>query len=125
VPIQIDLDAEGFKIRDAFVWNAHGQRALLHLVLFGTDPCAILQAEKLVSPEMFARTFCDDLDLDLSHVAEISKQIREQVQEATGVATIPLRSEEEEADSAEKDLRVVLSVSARLRVYRTGPSAPG
>lgn len=68
-------------------------------------------AEKLVSPEMFAKTFCDDLDLDSSHVTEVSRQIREQVQEATGVATMPLRSEAEEKACAEKDLRVVLNVS--------------
>lgn len=65
----------------------------------------------MITPEAFARTFCDELDLPNTLVSEVAKQIKEQVQESTGVASLVLRSEEEEGECVEKDLRVVLNVS--------------
>ena len=68
------------------------------------------RAEKLITPESFARVFCEDLDIPSNWVAEVAKQITEQVDEQTGVAEIAVRSEEDEVDHVEKDLRVILNV---------------
>lgn len=61
----------GYKIRDIFTWNLH---------------------EALFTPEDFAIAFVQDLDLPHpnSAVAEISKQIRTQLEEYAGVALHPL-----------------------------------
>ncbi|KAK4705948.1 chromatin structure-remodeling complex subunit SFH1, partial [Phenoliferia sp. Uapishka_3] len=93
VPIQIDIDVDTFKIRDSFVWNLN---------------------EKLITPESFARIFCDDLDIPSSWVAEIAKQITDQVEEQTGVAEIAVRSVEDEAEHVEKDLRVILNLDVQI-----------
>lgn len=69
-------------------------------------------AEKLITPEAFARVFCDDLDIPQSWATEVAKQITEQCDEQTGIAEIALRGEEDERDEVEKDLRVILNVSA-------------
>lgn len=63
--------APGYKIRDIFMWNLH---------------------ETLFTPEDFAIAFVQDLDLPspASSVAEISKQIRTQLEEYAGVALHPL-----------------------------------
>lgn len=63
----------GYKIRDVFTWNLH---------------------EALSTPEDFAITFVQDLDLPPSihgaAIAEVSKQIRTQLEEYAGVALHPL-----------------------------------
>lgn len=67
-------------------------------------------SEKFITPEAFAKIFCDDLDIPASYVAEITRQITEQCEEQTGVAEVAVRGEEEEQQDIEKDLRVVLNV---------------
>lgn len=61
----------GYKIRDIFMWNLH---------------------EALFTPEDFAIAFVQDLDLPNPNaaIAEISKQIRTQLEEYAGVALHPL-----------------------------------
>lgn len=61
----------GYKIRDIFMWNLH---------------------ETLFTPEDFAIAFVQDLDLPNPNaaVADISKQIRTQLEEYAGVALHPL-----------------------------------
>lgn len=61
----------GYKIRDIFTWNLH---------------------ETLFTPEDFAIAFVQDLDLPNPNaaVADISKQIRTQLEEYAGVALHPL-----------------------------------
>ncbi|GAA5941229.1 hypothetical protein JCM3775_006654 [Rhodotorula graminis] len=93
IPVQIDLDVDTFKIRDCFVWNVH---------------------EKLITPQAFARIFCDDLDIDHSHLQEVSRQIQAQIDEQTLVAQFPLRSPEEEEEHVERDQRVVLNLDIQL-----------
>ncbi|BGP16457.1 hypothetical protein JCM10213_003987 [Rhodosporidiobolus nylandii] len=97
VPIQIDLDVDTFKVRDTFTWNVR---------------------EKLISPGAFARTFCDDLDLPESYVEQVTKQISEQVSEQMGLAEIGVRSEQEEKDQVEKDLRVVVNLDVQIGTLR-------
>lgn len=76
--------------------------------------------ERHITPAAFARVFCDDLDLDTqTYAKEVERQIAEQVQEQAGLALYPLRSEEEESQMVEKDLRVIINVrptSPRLNV---------
>lgn len=78
--------------------------------------------EELITPETFARTFCADLDLPQEPYAEIvSNQIRAQLEDHEGVATMYLGADadisEEEDESPGEDVgecRVILSVSLVL-----------
>lgn len=81
------------------------------------DPAPRLP-EKHITPEAFAKIFCDDLDIPASYAAEITKQIIEQCEEQTGVAEIAVRGEEEEQQDVEKDLRVVLNVRSCLPSFQ-------
>ncbi|SCZ88006.1 BZ3500_MvSof-1268-A1-R1_Chr2-1g04129 [Microbotryum saponariae] len=93
VPIQIDLEVDTFRIRDSFVWNIN---------------------EKLITPESFARIFCDDLDIPPSCASEVARQIKEQCGEQMGVAEIPVRAAEDELAEIEKDLRVILHLNVMV-----------
>lgn len=59
VPIRLDMEFEGQKLRDCFTWNKN---------------------ENLITPEQFAEIICDDLDLNpLSFVGPIAQSIRQQI----------------------------------------------
>lgn len=60
VPIRLDMEIEGQKLRDTFTWNKN---------------------ESLITPEQFAEILCDDLDLNpLSFVPAIAQAIRQQIE---------------------------------------------
>ncbi|XP_019874976.1 SWI/SNF-related matrix-associated actin-dependent regulator of chromatin subfamily B member 1 isoform X1 [Aethina tumida] len=60
VPIRLDMEIEGQKLRDTFTWNKN---------------------ESLISPEQFAEVLCDDLDLNpLTFVPAIAQAIRQQLE---------------------------------------------
>lgn len=60
VPIRLDMELEGQKLRDTFTWNKH---------------------ESMITPEQFAEILCDDLDLNpLPFVPAISLAIRQQIE---------------------------------------------
>lgn len=62
LPIRLDIDEEPYKVRDTFVWNV---------------------ADETVTPEMFARTICEDFGLPLKTFEEkIAARIREAIAEA-------------------------------------------
>ncbi|KAI6098101.1 hypothetical protein F5141DRAFT_1146636 [Pisolithus sp. B1] len=70
VPIRVEFDTDTHRIRDCFVWNLY---------------------ETLVKPEMFARVFCADLELPVVPWAEtVANQIRAQLEEHEGVASLDL-----------------------------------
>lgn len=70
VPIRVEFDTDTHRIRDCFVWNLY---------------------ETLVKPEMFARVFCADLELPAVPWAEtVANQIRAQLEEHEGVASLDL-----------------------------------
>ncbi|KNZ77215.1 Chromatin structure-remodeling complex subunit sfh1 [Termitomyces sp. J132] len=70
IPIRVEFETETHRIRDCFVWNLN---------------------ETLIKPETFARTFCNDLDLPLTPWADtIANQIRAQIEEHEGVASMDL-----------------------------------
>lgn len=59
VPIRVDIELEGQKLRDTFTWNKN---------------------EMLISPEIFAEILCDDLDLNpVAFIPAISQSIRQQL----------------------------------------------
>ncbi|XP_063699426.1 SWI/SNF-related matrix-associated actin-dependent regulator of chromatin subfamily B member 1 [Culicoides brevitarsis] len=60
VPIRLDMELEGQKLRDTFTWNKN---------------------ECMISPEQFAEVLCDDLDLNpLTFIPAIAAAIRQQVE---------------------------------------------
>ncbi|CAF3360643.1 unnamed protein product [Rotaria sp. Silwood1] len=60
VPIRLDMEIEGQKLRDTFTWNKN---------------------EQLITPEMFAEILCDDLDLNtIVFVPAIAQAIRQQLE---------------------------------------------
>lgn len=60
VPIRVDLEIEGQKLRDTFTWNKN---------------------EQLITPEIFAELLCDDLDLNpVTFIPAISQSIRQQLE---------------------------------------------
>ncbi|KAF4123926.1 chromatin structure-remodeling complex subunit SFH1 [Geosmithia morbida] len=75
-----DLTAP-YKLRDIFCWNLH---------------------ETLITTDQFAQTLAQDLDLPHRHliIPEISKQIRTQLEEYSGVALHPLFHTEASATTA-------------------------
>ena len=59
MPIRLDIEFDGVKLRDCFTWN---------------------RTEQLITPEQFAEILCDDLDLNpISFVPAIAQAIRQQV----------------------------------------------
>jgi chromatin structure-remodeling complex subunit SFH1 len=62
-------------------------------------------AENLISPESFAQTFCQDLDLPLTHVENIVNMIRAQLEEHSGVVGVDVNDGDKEPDC-----RVILRV---------------
>ncbi|KAJ3351394.1 hypothetical protein GGF32_004289 [Allomyces javanicus] len=60
IPIKLELDLDGYKLRDLFVWNVR---------------------EAMVSPEKFAEIMCTDLGLAPKFVPIIAMSIRNQIDE--------------------------------------------
>jgi len=59
VPVRLDMEIEGHKLRDTFTWNKN---------------------EQTITPEQFAEVLCDDLDLPaISFVPAIASSIRQQI----------------------------------------------
>jgi chromatin structure-remodeling complex subunit SFH1 len=82
-----------FKLRDIFCWNLH---------------------ETLITTDQFAQTLAQDLDLPNRQyiVAEISKQIRTQLEEYSGVALHPLFHAETQQTPAQPASAVVAAPTA-------------
>ncbi|GAB6028712.1 SWI SNF, matrix associated, actin dependent regulator of chromatin, sub b, member 1 [Chamberlinius hualienensis] len=60
VPVRLDMEIEGQKLRDTFTWNKN---------------------ETLMTPEQFAEILCDDLDLSpVAFVPAIATSIRQQIE---------------------------------------------
>ena len=73
--------------------------------------------ESLVKPETFARIFCNDLDLPLIPWAEtIANQIKAQIEEHEGVASMDLTDSEDDAEGELPECRVILSVSDATQI---------
>jgi len=69
VPIRVEFETETLRIRDCFVWNLN---------------------ETLIKPESFAKVFCADLDLPSVWAETVANQIRAQLEDHEGVASMDL-----------------------------------
>ncbi|KAI7905416.1 uncharacterized protein BX663DRAFT_499650 [Cokeromyces recurvatus] len=97
VPIRIELEHEGYKLRDTFTWNLN---------------------ESLITPEQFAEIMCEDLRLPVNIFSEqIAKVIKEQIEDYNLNASNILKDEFEEAmenkinnDDKQIELRTVIKL---------------
>lgn len=90
VPIRLDMELEGQKLRDTFTWNKNGTKQFLQPIQRNhSDPniflCSNLpiriSTESLITPEQFAEVLCDDLDLNpVPFVPAIAIAIRHQIE---------------------------------------------
>ncbi|EJF64964.1 SNF5-domain-containing protein [Dichomitus squalens LYAD-421 SS1] len=104
IPIRVEFETDSQRIRDCFVWNMN---------------------EELITPEIFARTFCTDLDLPLQPYVEIvANQMRAQIEEHEGVASMYLGadaevSEEEDESPGDEvsECRVILSIDVQIATH--------
>ncbi|GJE98995.1 SNF5-domain-containing protein [Phanerochaete sordida] len=99
VPIRVEFETDTHRIRDCFVWNLH---------------------EDLIPPEVFARSFVQDLDLpEHPWVELVANQIRAQLEEHEGVASMdfdianPFGPGEDEVP----ECRVILSIDVQIATY--------
>ncbi|KAI8885301.1 SNF5-domain-containing protein [Backusella circina FSU 941] len=76
VPIRLDLEYDGYKLRDTFTWNLN---------------------ETLVTPEQFGEIMCEDLKLPSPVANQIAKAIREQLDDYyLNAASMLIRNEDDE-----------------------------
>ncbi|KAG6828558.1 hypothetical protein H0H87_001592 [Tephrocybe sp. NHM501043] len=99
IPIRVEFETDTHRIRDCFVWNLN---------------------ETLIRPETFARTFCTDLDLPLQPWLDtVANQIRAQIEEHEGVASMDLGIDgaiEPTAPGTDEipECRVILSIDVQI-----------
>ncbi|KAF9512885.1 hypothetical protein BS47DRAFT_1372665 [Hydnum rufescens UP504] len=108
VPIRIDLDTETHRIRDCFVWNLN---------------------EEILTPEVFARIFCQDLDLPVvPYVDQVAGAIKTQLEEHAGVAsfdvdapsratTPPPPTQNPSTEANKVDCRVILALDVQISTF--------
>ena len=99
VPIRLDIEIDGQKLRDTFTWNKNG---IILTNSISTSITTYLCSELLITPEQFAQILCDDLELySTTFVPAIASSIRQQLEQFT-TDVIP---------EDEEDRRVVIKVS--------------
>lgn len=106
VPVRVEFETETHRIRDCFMWDLN---------------------DDLVKPELFARIFCTDLDLPQNPWVEtIANQIRAQLEEYEGIATMDLGSsatgyeevdDEDSMDVEVPECRVILSIDVQIATH--------
>ncbi|KAI9206640.1 uncharacterized protein BJ171DRAFT_473161 [Polychytrium aggregatum] len=69
VPIRIDFEDSGIKVRDTFTWNLN---------------------ESCITPEQFAKVFCDDMHLPKNFAPPIAKSIRDQIEDSRSFRSIAI-----------------------------------
>lgn len=101
VPIRLDIDIEGQKLRDTFTWNKTGKKRFVFIHFIAPVPFIRAYPETMITPEQFAEVLCDDLDLPSSQfVSAIASSIRHQCDQFT-TDMIP---------EDEEDRRVIIKV---------------
>jgi len=86
VPVRLDMEVEGQKLRDTFCWNKN---------------------EQLITPEMFSEVLCDDLDVNPSlFVPLISQAIRAQIESVPNNQPVIL--------SEQGDQRVIIKLNIHV-----------
>lgn len=90
VPIRLDMEYEGQKLRDCFTWNKN---------------------ESLITPEQYAEILCDDLDLNpINFVSAIAQVIRSQVEAFPDTDPAPAPH----SDGVVSDQRVILKLNIHV-----------
>lgn len=90
VPIRLDMEYEGQKLRDCFTWNKN---------------------ESLITPEQYAEILCDDLDLNpINFVSAIAQVIRSQVEAFPDTDPAPTPP----SDEVVSDQRVILKLNIHV-----------
>ncbi|KAF0761800.1 SWI/SNF-related matrix-associated actin-dependent regulator of chromatin subfamily B member 1 isoform X2 [Aphis craccivora] len=91
VPIRLDMEIEGQKLRDTFTWNKNG-----------------IGIKSLITPEQFAEVLCDDLDLNpLPFVPAIAQSIRQQIEAFNNDNIL----------DEQHDQRVIIKVNNMIYIY--------
>lgn len=86
VPVRLDIDIDGQKLRDCFTWN---------------------KSENLITPETFAEVLCDDLDLSpMQFVPAIAQAIRNQVKQYS--------TEPDVAYDKQMDQRIIIKLNVHV-----------
>ncbi|XP_030872937.1 SWI/SNF-related matrix-associated actin-dependent regulator of chromatin subfamily B member 1 [Leptonychotes weddellii] len=82
VPIRLDMEIDGQKLRDAFTWNMNDFLQRTHYLYSDQNQTTTTKnPKKLMTPEMFSEILCDDLDLNpLTFVPAIASAIRQQIE---------------------------------------------
>lgn len=108
VPIRLDMEIEGQKLRDTFTWNRNGTVGIF-FYLFSKQHFLneFILAETSISPEQFAEVLCDDLDLNpITFVPAIAQCIRQQLD------SFP--AEGESMMEGQTDQRVIIKVLVKI-----------
>jgi chromatin structure-remodeling complex subunit SFH1 len=85
VPIRLNLEAEGYRVTDFFMWNMN---------------------ETVMTPEAFAIITCQDFDLPVGFTHTIASSIKNQLQEYSTLASVKL--------PPESGIHVILQLSVNL-----------
>lgn len=86
VPIRLDMDIEGQKLRDTFLWNKN---------------------ETMMTPDQFAEVLCDDLDLNPIHfVPAITAAVQQQLEN--------FPSESDNLLKEQQDQRVIIKLNIHV-----------
>ncbi|KAH8114468.1 SNF5-domain-containing protein [Phellopilus nigrolimitatus] len=106
VPVRVEFETDTHRIRDCFMWDLN---------------------DDLIKPEAFARIFCADLDLPaVPWVETVTNQIRAQLEEYEGIASMDLGSgvdgyaKEDADDTIDVDVpecRVILSIDVQIATH--------
>ncbi|KAJ3162366.1 SWI/SNF chromatin-remodeling complex subunit [Geranomyces michiganensis] len=105
VPIRLDLDVDGVKVRDTFTWNLH---------------------DTLVQPAKFAELMCEDLHLPAAFVPAIERAITEQISDyhqhapwALAAASVDSRGNDgmDLTDSDAPELRTIIKLDITVGNY--------
>lgn len=105
VPIRIDLESDGYKVRDTFTWNMNGKKKRDFICGEKESLTECCMVETSITPEQFAEITCDDLRLPASTFSPlIAANIREQIQEFFDNASSMVKDEDEEEANAYEEI---------------------
>ncbi|KXN81790.1 Chromatin structure-remodeling complex subunit sfh1 [Leucoagaricus sp. SymC.cos] len=100
IPIRVEFETETHRIRDCFAWNVN---------------------EELIKPETFATIFCNDLDLPATFRETVAAQMRAQIEEHEGVASMELGQDgapdsDDHGHNGDElpECRVILSIDVQI-----------
>lgn len=86
MPIRLDMEVDGQKLRDTFCWNKNGKYKVrcerIEVIRMTVSKIYLyFVSEQLITPEMFAEVLCDDLEINtVTFVPLISQAIRTQIE---------------------------------------------